>query len=186
MGDFQMLTCNASELSVVKITSLQPGDLFAYAGSGGSFIAVAVENDERQYFSWMRLTGDHPFFMEDLGQGSLAYAQGHKVLNLALRWDQLQVQVDPTSISRAADIPTGGLVVGQDAQIVTAFRNSSDDDIQERFGVSLRNLERQPMSASSAYACTSWRMVYVASGLPPEVIAEFSRTRTATVETLRI
>jgi len=181
-----MLTCNASELSVVKITSLQPGDLFAYAGSGGSFIAVVVENEDGQYFSWMRLTGEHQFLMEDLGQGSRDYGQAHKVMNLALRWDHLQVQIDQTSISRAVEVSIGSLIVGDDAQIATAFRNSSDSDIDERFGVSLRNLERQSMCATSAYACTKWRMVYAPPGLPLEIVAEFSPTRAATAEPLRM
>lgn len=180
-----MITCSANALSVVKITSLQPGDLFAYAGSQGRFTGVVVENEEGHYFSWMHLTGDHRFLMDDLGQGSRDYSQAHKVLNLSLRWDKLQLQIDQISISRTSDVSIGSLIVDDDAQIVTAFRASNDGDIDERFGILLRNLEREPMPASSAYACTKWRLVHVPPELPPEVIAEFSPAAPATAEPLQ-
>ena len=181
-----MLTRNAVELSVVKVTTLQPGDLFVYVGSGGRFTAVVVENEEGHYFSWMRLTGDHSFFMEDLGQGTRAYSHAPKVLNVSLRWDKLQVQIDPASVSLAADALVGSLIIEDDVQIATAFKTRDDDDLDERFGVLVRNLDRQSMSASSAYMCAKWQLIYVPPELPPEVVAEFSPTRSATAEPLRI
>lgn len=181
-----MLTCNASELSVVKITQLQPGDLFAYAGSQGRFTGVVIENEEGQYLSWMRLTGDHPFLMEDLDQGPRAYNQAPKILNLSLRWDKLQMQIDQTSIARAADVSIGSLVFEDDAQIATAFRNSNDNDLDERFVVLVRNLERKHMPSSTAYVCTKWRLIHVPPGLPPDVVAEFSPPEAASAEPLRI
>jgi hypothetical protein len=181
-----MLTCNTSELSVVKITSLQPGDLFAYAGSDGRFTGVVVENEEGQYLSWMRLTGDHSFLMEELGQGPRAYGHAHKVLNLSLRWDTLQVQIDQTSITRTTNAPIGSLVVDDDAQIASDFMPSNEGGENEFFGVALRNLERRSLPTSSAYVCPKWRLIHVSPGLPPEVIAEFSPAEAASVEPLRI
>jgi len=105
-----MITIQYSNLALVNVTALKPGDLFQYADRHGSHTALLVENDAPRWASWLYLTGPHQFRMGDTGHGgALHYAQAPKVLRLGIHRDDLRVQIDQGQVKRAA---AGTLRVG--------------------------------------------------------------------------
>lgn len=168
-----MITCNPQEITTVSITSLAPGDLFAYSGSAGKITAVVVENDTKSNFlSWLRLSGSHAFAMEWM-RGMHANRADANVVKLPQKLDALRVQIEQSEISRKTEFTLGALLIDEHPRIVTAFiandRHSLEDEL---WAVSLRDLTRT--RPSYGYTCDEWRLLYVPDDLPPEVIASFS------------
>jgi len=171
-----MITCNPQEVSTVNITSLSPGDLFAYSGSDGKLMAMVVENDGEGWFlSWLRLTGPHAFAMDCMdGRGTMG--RGFDVFRIPLKLRDLRLQIEPSRISPTAEHTVGSLLVDEHPRIVTAFRSHDGDGLDaDLWMVSLHDLSRD--RPSSGYACDEWRLVHVPDGLQPEVIAESSGHR---------
>jgi hypothetical protein len=168
-----MLTIQPDAISMVRITSLQPGELFIVSGGGGDFVAVAVENEEQRYMSWLRLTGENRFLLDRLEGGSYR-AHAANVLRLGLHWSDLQLRMDETRIKRIGVVPVVGcLLVAEVPSIVTKFWASDDRDEDDAFGVSLKNISREYVS-HGGYCCDKGQLVLVPQGLPPAVVAEFS------------
>lgn len=173
-----MLTIQPNALSVVRLTALQPGDLFQYSGSHGNYTAMLVQNDGARYASWLRLTGKHPFRSEDTGRsGTLEYAQAPKVLRLGMNRDDLRVQVDQTKVKRAAagTLQIGQLLIQDKLRIVT-FSGDGDADQEELSGVALDDLSHDSVDANGGFVCDKWQLIHVPRELPPEIIAQFDAT----------
>lgn len=167
-----MITCNIDDLSIVKMTKLQPGELFAHSGGSGNFAGVVIENDDERFMSWMCLTGNNRFHLQCL-EGGVARAHSPNVLRLGIHWNELRVQIDETRVERIGVVPdVGCLLVVDQPRIVTKYWAPDDRDEVDAYGISLRDLSRQHVS-QGGYCCAKWRLVYVPKGLPPEVIAEF-------------
>lgn len=180
-----MITCNPREICVVNITSLSPGDLFTYAESGRKFTAVVVDHtDEPRLISWLHLTGAHPFTM-DCVRGPCLDVKDGKVLRLALKLSELRLQIAEPAISLKPENPIGALFIDDHPRIVTAFLSSdSGGHEEELWAVSLVDLSRHRLSYG--YTCHEWRLVNVSDGQPPEAITEFSLSKVAAAEPLRI
>jgi len=116
-----MLAVQPDAISMVRVTSLPPGELFIVSGGGGDFVAVAVENEEQRYMSWLRLTGENRFLLDRLEGGSYR-AHATNVLRLGLRWSDLQLRMDETRIKRIDVVPVVGcLLVAELPSIVAKF-----------------------------------------------------------------
>lgn len=171
-----MLTIQPNTLSVVQLTALKPGDLFQYSGQHGSYVAMLVQNETPHYASWLRLTGDRQFRMQDTGPaGSVHYARAPKVLRLGIQRSDLRVQIDQTHVKRAAagTLHIGCLLIREKLHIVT-FSGDGDVHQDELSGVALSDLSCDSVDPNGRYICDKWQLVHVPHGLPPEVIAEFS------------
>jgi hypothetical protein len=168
-----MMTINASALAVVQVTTLKPGDLFSVSGGGGDFIAAVVENDERRYMSWLRLTGKNRFLLDNIGDGNFR-THAPKVLRLGLHWRDLQLRVDEARIRRISVVPdVGCLLVADQPQIIAKFWTPDDRDEEDAFGISLGDISREHAS-QGGYCCDKWQLIAAPKGLPPEIVAEFS------------
>jgi hypothetical protein len=171
-----MITCNPQEVSAVNIASLSPGDLFAFSGSHGKYMAMVVEkDDEGRFLSWMHLIGQHAFEMDCISGGG-GSGRGFNVFRVPLKISDLRLQFEPSRISRKAEHTFGSLSVDGHPRIVTAFMSHDGSGREaDLWGVSLCNLSRD--RPSSGYACDEWRLVSMPAGQPPEVIASFSGER---------
>jgi hypothetical protein len=177
-----MLTIQPSALSMVRLTALEPGDLFQYSGSHGDYIAMLVENEAQQYASWLRLTGDQQFRMEDVGHGgAFHYVHAPKVLRLGIRCGDLRVRIDQARLVPAAagTLQVGALLIQEHPRIVTRFGDGELDEM-DAYGVSLADLSRESVYARGGYVCDKWQLVHVRQDSPPELIAEFSPPTHAT------
>src|SRR5690242_15115678 len=171
-----MLTIQPN-VSVVQLTALKPGDVFQCSEGQRSYVAILVQNEDQQYASWLHLTGQHQFRMEDTGNGGLLhYAQAPKVLRLGIDLKDLRVQIDQTRITRARAVsaPSVGCLHIQEQLRVVAIFGERDADPDELSGVSLADLSRESIDPYHGYTCDKWQLVHVPEGLPPEVVVEFS------------
>ena len=167
-----MITCNPQEVATVNVTSLSPGNLFAYAGSDGKLMAMVVENDgEGRFLSWLHLTGPHAFAM-DCMDGRRAMGSSFKVFRIPLKLRDLRLQIEPSCISRKAEHIVGSLLVDEQPRIITAFISQDGSGVDaDQWAVSLHDFARD--RPGSGYACDEWRLVNVPESLPLEVIAQF-------------
>lgn len=167
-----MITIDANAMSMVKVTGLEPGELFVFSGGIGDFIAVVVENHEKRSMSWLRLTGNDRFFLNYLDGNNLR-VHAPDVLRLGLHWKDLQLQMDETRIKRTSVVPDiGCLLLAEQPYIVSKFQVFDGRDVDDAFGISLREIAREHVGRGG-YCCEHWRLVRARQGLPPELIAEF-------------
>ena len=180
-----MLTIQPN-VSVVQLTALEPGELFQCPEGQGSYVAMLVQNEDQRYASWLHLTGQHQFRMEDTGSGGLLhYAQAPKVLRLGINRKDLRVRIDQTRIARAgvATPPSVGCVhIDGQLRVVTIF-DGGDADPDELSGVSMVDLSRESIDAYHGYVCDKWQLVQLSPGLQPEIIAEFDANAQRTQDT---
>lgn len=166
-----MITIDKKVACTVPLTSLERGELFAISG-GGDYIAVVVESDPQRYISWLHLTGNKRWLLNDL-QGVGFHSHAPSVLRLGIGWNDVQLQMDEACIARTSVVPAVGcLLVADKPSIVTKLWTPDGRDDGYTYAVSLQDLSRHH-AEPSGYCCERWRLVHVPQGLPPELIAEF-------------